>query len=755
MTPDDAHTSSYFRLPDILRCGGVKSMRRFAMVAVLLSCVPAYGSETATIDGKRVTYWPSSRGSNYTEFRFDMKGYRNTYLLDCQARRFLWTKNVRISTGKATTNTAGAEWRPLSEKSAIANTVYHALCPQLLAGRTSSGRTSEPGPSSASLSNPAQALLAAALDGDGSQIPTLVDSIKGGPKPDRGDRRKARALNERGLEALSNDNPNDAVADFTSAARADPRDVEVIGNLGYALLVAGRPREAKKALEQALSIAPDRAAAWANLGEAYSAMGEQENAVAAFRLTFRFSRNLEKTEEYITGLIDKPGSSATLKAAAVTALEKPYFENWAAQKERTRTAEMRGQLQEKARRNRLAAIASLAPNETNLLVWTADLSDPNSGAKHYSPVPVLELFNKINLDVWDAIDKETKRPFQSLPDKPVWRQPNLRSKGEFEKTKDYDAWKNEEIRKSKAQYEELLQHWVAKKKQAEAEKSGLLDARQKRFLEHLHTALQKQLGAPKLGIEYDADTEKFNISVTAPGLSDYTITGEHQTPIGDAPEVKKDILSSELNVLFTVEEERLVVRGVVMVGETQAYTVTEVELVVPDFAFTEEHAQEYRNLEKQREIEKKREQQRKLSLELEKKHVKEKKREKQLAERCNSILTSSGSTESTLNKVWDAYRNYPGNDIKALDVKGGIVQVGIVPSTALITSKKGHLPAYLACYDYVHVFEGLGDSEMNMCIYLIDNPTRGTHGIMWRGRRFIEQLESKMVEDEFIACPNP
>ena len=88
---------------------------------------------TLSVDGKTVSYWPSSSGSKKEAyFQVEGKGYRNTYKLDCAGRRFLWTENLDLATGAPTDNAVGAEWKPLSPKSTTANAVYDAICPTLL-----------------------------------------------------------------------------------------------------------------------------------------------------------------------------------------------------------------------------------------------------------------------------------------------------------------------------------------------------------------------------------------------------------------------------------------------------------------------------------------------------------------------------------------------------------------------------------------------------------------------------------------------
>ena len=90
-------------------------------------------TKTLSVDGKTVSFWPSSSGSKKEAyFQMESKGYRNTYKLDCAGRRFLWTENVDLATGAPTDSALGAEWKPLNPKSTTANAVYDAICPALL-----------------------------------------------------------------------------------------------------------------------------------------------------------------------------------------------------------------------------------------------------------------------------------------------------------------------------------------------------------------------------------------------------------------------------------------------------------------------------------------------------------------------------------------------------------------------------------------------------------------------------------------------
>ncbi len=85
-------------------------------------------SKSLSVDGKSISFWSSSDAKQAAFFQMESKGYRNTYKIDCAGKRFLWTENVRLSTGEVTGNSAGAEWKPLNPNSTIANAVFDATC---------------------------------------------------------------------------------------------------------------------------------------------------------------------------------------------------------------------------------------------------------------------------------------------------------------------------------------------------------------------------------------------------------------------------------------------------------------------------------------------------------------------------------------------------------------------------------------------------------------------------------------------------
>jgi Flp pilus assembly protein TadD len=90
-------------------------------------------------------------------------------------------------------------------------------------------------------------MLAASERNADSELLALAQEIDTLPKPARGDRKPARALNSQGLDHLSKEAPEQAVAAFRQGAALDPADVEIIDNLSYAAMSASALSDAERA----------------------------------------------------------------------------------------------------------------------------------------------------------------------------------------------------------------------------------------------------------------------------------------------------------------------------------------------------------------------------------------------------------------------------------------------------------------------------------------------------------------------------
>lgn len=105
-----------------------------------------------------------------------------------------------------------------------------------------------------------------------------------------------------------------------------------------------------------------------------------------------------------------------------------------------------------------------------------------------------------------------------------------------------------------------------------------------------------------------------------------------------------------------------------------------------------------------------------------------------------------------VEKVWQGYVENPDNarsGFSWLEVNGQLLKKGTVSPSAINSSAKERLPAYMACYDFVSVMGALGEEPGNICIYYVDNLPGNSHSVMSRGKGYTGQLESKMRADGF------
>jgi hypothetical protein len=132
--------------------------------------------------------------------------------------------------------------------------------------------------------------------------------------PKLGNRKKARAANARGLADLQSGRISDAVGAFLEAHVANPADVEIVNNLGYAYLLNNDLVPAEDYMLIALTMQPDRSAAWDNLGQIYAKKGQMADAVASFSNAYRFSRDVNRTHSYFVSWMEKE-NDVSLKQA--------------------------------------------------------------------------------------------------------------------------------------------------------------------------------------------------------------------------------------------------------------------------------------------------------------------------------------------------------------------------------------------------------------------------------------------------------
>lgn len=136
---------------------------------------------------------------------------------------------------------------------------------------------------------PIDQMIAASVRNDTAEIFSLRAKIESLPRPPRGNRQVARTLNSEAIALLLHKQFDQAVALLHRAAVADPADVEVAENLGYAQLKAGNLTDARYSFYGALAMDPGRHSAWGNLGVVLAQTESEERAVAAFANSYLFA----------------------------------------------------------------------------------------------------------------------------------------------------------------------------------------------------------------------------------------------------------------------------------------------------------------------------------------------------------------------------------------------------------------------------------------------------------------------------------
>lgn len=162
---------------------------------------------------------------------------------------------------------------------------------------------------------------------NGEAIQLASTRISAFEKPQQGDRKAARSLNAKALEAMGSGKAQEAADILRKAAAADPRDVEIQSNLGLVLLKVGGAQEARLALLAALLLDPRRTSTWAPFAIVADQLGRGDQSSAALLLAYEFSANKQKTVEYFKSRATSFEESASMRAVydkALTLVEAGY-----------------------------------------------------------------------------------------------------------------------------------------------------------------------------------------------------------------------------------------------------------------------------------------------------------------------------------------------------------------------------------------------------------------------------------------------
>lgn len=151
------------------------------------------------------------------------------------------------------------------------------------------------------VAGPVLAVLNAASQNDWAAVDLAADNLKdsGASNMAHGDRARARTANIDGKAALQAKNYAAAVEAFRRGVAADPADIELQNNLGYALEESGQQQDAIDAISNVLVRAPRRTAAWANLASSLAESGHLPEAKAAMGVAVHYTGNRDRTLAFL------------------------------------------------------------------------------------------------------------------------------------------------------------------------------------------------------------------------------------------------------------------------------------------------------------------------------------------------------------------------------------------------------------------------------------------------------------------------
>ena len=133
---------------------------------------------------------------------------------------------------------------------------------------------------------------------DYKDIEAARNSIENLPKPERGDRKLARKMNDDALLLMKQSNYSDAVPILESAHKTDPLDLEITSNLAMGYFSANMDKndfsKAQAMFFEALALKPDHSISWYGLGRIFAVEGNEADAKKCFILFYSYSTNKEK-----------------------------------------------------------------------------------------------------------------------------------------------------------------------------------------------------------------------------------------------------------------------------------------------------------------------------------------------------------------------------------------------------------------------------------------------------------------------------
>ncbi|MDO5679978.1 MAG: hypothetical protein Q4G54_06600 [Pelistega sp.] len=136
------------------------------------------------------------------------------------------------------------------------------------------------------------------------------------------DLERSRQLNDEAIKLLRNYEAAIPIELLFEANELNPYDVEILGNLGYALFLNHNYEDARDVLALALRIKPDRGSSWHNLGLAVAFLGDTDWATECFVNYYKHSSRKKLAQDQLSIWINESeGSPEALTQAAKNAYQ--------------------------------------------------------------------------------------------------------------------------------------------------------------------------------------------------------------------------------------------------------------------------------------------------------------------------------------------------------------------------------------------------------------------------------------------------
>lgn len=237
-----------------------------------------------------------------------------------------------------------------------------------------------------------------------------------------------------------------------------------------------------------------------------------------------------------------------------------------------------------------------------VVIWdyVPGMVNTNIGSVRYKAEAIAEIqkeetnqLNRFNLMMWDNTEILIAKSIGYTIPMPTYSEPKI-EKGEFEKTSEFNARKAKEIEMAKGEHANKLAIAEEYNSEALVALKAANNNKQQYYVRLLQPWLKVLLGENTRTVAYDADNERFDLTIHSEGLKEYIIDAKLGVPVEEAKLIKPEIENGKLHVLYLLKGSKLEIQRIVLRTENKAYLIADVSDNFGNFSFTIEAANAYR-----------------------------------------------------------------------------------------------------------------------------------------------------------------